>query len=283
MDRTYERKLPVSSLAVSRVNSVPTLKRECCRRWPPTNVVATVNFFFSLSQFVDNISSREEVDQAEYYLYKWASFTPFLFPCQTCALLFLCVMHYGAFFGMNRMFDLSVLVEFQSHACLCSEQLQIFPVYFFLCNLGHSCVCKIQYISLFAFLCEVAFILITERQISDLVWTIGMLLNESFLICFVFLFSIPEGSVTVLTVGIWEVGRFTAGSDSVWSMMAGRRPCTRSKTRCTTHFFWTNWTLKWEKICDVYVLMWLCVFFIYVLGGRVCFVYVFEVFLCCLI
>lgn len=66
MDRTYERKLPVSSLAVSRVNSVPTLQPERYR----CGGNSFISFFLSVSQFVDNISSREEVDQAEYYLYK---------------------------------------------------------------------------------------------------------------------------------------------------------------------------------------------------------------------
>lgn len=56
------------------------------------------------------------------------------------SLLFLCVMHDAAFFGTNRLFDLSVLVDFQFHARLCSGQLQTFPVYFFLWNLCRSCV-----------------------------------------------------------------------------------------------------------------------------------------------
>lgn len=66
------------------------------------------------------------------------------------SVLFLCVMHFAAFFGMNRMFDLSVLVEFQSHARLCSEQLQLFPVYLSACNLRHFRACKIHHIFLCA-------------------------------------------------------------------------------------------------------------------------------------
>lgn len=72
MDKTYDRNLPVSSLTVSRVSSISLQKPECCLlviNLPQTCRQLLIYVF--LSQFVDNISSREEVDQAEYYLYKW--------------------------------------------------------------------------------------------------------------------------------------------------------------------------------------------------------------------
>lgn len=71
MDKTYDRNLPVSSLTVSRVSSISLQKPECCLLvidLPQTWRQLLIYVF--LSQFVDNISSREEVDQAEYYLYK---------------------------------------------------------------------------------------------------------------------------------------------------------------------------------------------------------------------
>lgn len=51
--------------------------------------------------------------------------------------------NFCAFLGMNCLFGLSVLVYVQSHAFLCSGQLQTFPVYSFLWNLVHSCDYKI--------------------------------------------------------------------------------------------------------------------------------------------
>lgn len=71
MDKTYDRNLPVSSLTVSRVSSISLQKPECCLlviNLPKTWRQLLIYVF--LSQFVDNVSSREEVDQAEYYLYK---------------------------------------------------------------------------------------------------------------------------------------------------------------------------------------------------------------------
>lgn len=67
MDRTYDRNLPVSSLTVSRVSCINMLVYLFDRVTFQT--VFGIVFIFAF-QFVDNISSREEVDQAEYYLYK---------------------------------------------------------------------------------------------------------------------------------------------------------------------------------------------------------------------
>lgn len=115
MDKTYDRNLPVSSLTVSRVSSISLQKHECCLlviKLPQTRRQLLICVF--LSQFVDNISSREEVDQAEYYLYKWerSLSIPILMSVldMRASSVFLCGMHFCAFFGMSRLFDLSVLV-----------------------------------------------------------------------------------------------------------------------------------------------------------------------------
>ncbi|XP_015445788.1 28S ribosomal protein S27, mitochondrial isoform X1 [Pteropus alecto] len=67
MDKTYERKLPVSSLTISRMEQLSSRGAV-----PPAYATQqAIKRAGSQLQFVDNISSREEIDHAEYYLYKF--------------------------------------------------------------------------------------------------------------------------------------------------------------------------------------------------------------------
>lgn len=77
----------------------------------------------------------------------------FLFPslclCQTCALprVFCVVCTFVLFLEWIVCLICLFWFSFSHMLFLCSEQLQIFPVYSFLCSLRHSRVCSIQYIS----------------------------------------------------------------------------------------------------------------------------------------
>lgn len=154
MDKTYDRNLPVSSLTVSRVSSISLQKPECCLlviNLPKTWRQLLIYVF--LSQFVDNVSSREEVDQAEYYLYKWEqslSFPILKFVSDVLPRLFCVVCTLVLFLEWIVCLICLFWFSFSHMLFLCSEQPQIFPVYSFLCGLRHSRVCTIQYISLCA-------------------------------------------------------------------------------------------------------------------------------------
>lgn len=168
MDRTYERKLPVSSLTVSRVNRVPKIwMLTSCQlyRWDRQ--------WLFLSQFVENISSREEVDQAEYYLYKWAQ--SFYFPS-----------HHFYFRTRRALFFAFSAGFFWNESpvwVVCFGWLSVPCTSLFGATADFSCLflpLNSPPFSFCAFLGEAAFILTAGQQISDAVWIFGMLLKGFF-------------------------------------------------------------------------------------------------------
>lgn len=166
MDRTYERKLPVSSLAVSRVSRV----RRTCMLWSSQSCRQgchwlSLSLSLAVSQFVDNISSREEVDQAEYYLYKWVR--SFYFPSHH--------LYFRARRALSGAFSAGFFRNESPVWVVCFGWLSVPCTSLFGATAGFSCLLlplKSPAFPFFAFLSE------AERQISGLFRIIGMLLGK---------------------------------------------------------------------------------------------------------
>lgn len=136
MDRTYDRNLPVSSLIMSRVSciyikwTIFSFLFICCKLDFSWHTV----FCFSL--WTTYHPGKKLIKQSTTFTSNQISFLHLLHLCQMSAAAFgFCGTSLCVFVGLNCLFGLSVLVYIQSHALLCSGQLQTFPVYSFLWNL----------------------------------------------------------------------------------------------------------------------------------------------------